>query len=168
MRATARRNMRAALTAVQSVLPVPWDIDVFVHRLSSHRARRIVLVPWAFRDSGDSTSGMFVRSAAVDYIFYEETASPARREQVIAHEVGHLLLQHTPELKDASDRLLEALAPDVSPAIARRVLALSRTGYEDDDEAAAELFGTSLIQLGTAQPAPSEADELGRLVEVLR
>jgi hypothetical protein len=168
MKGRARRDVRAALGAVTALLPNPWDIDAFVNRLAQHRDRPIALVPWTFEGVATSTSGMFLPSASTDYVFYAAAASPARREQIIGHELGHLLLGHNPQLQDAPDGLLQALAPDVSPALARRVLALARTGYDDAHEAAAELFGTSLTQLGAAAGHPPEDGELGRLVEVLR
>lgn len=168
MRGKARRDVRAALGSVQELLPVPWDIDVFVANLAADRGRRVDVVPWDFTAAGSTSSGMFLPSATVDYLFIDATASPSRREQIIGHELGHLLLGHTPQLQDAPDGLLEALAPDVSPALARRVLALARTGYDDAHEAAAEFFGTSLARLGAAGGHPPEEGELGRLTEVLR
>ena len=168
MRGKARRDVRAALGAIQELLPVPWDIDVFVGRLAEHRGRPIAVVPWDFAGTGNPSSGMFLPSGTTDYLFIDAAASPSRREQIIGHELGHLLLGHTPQLQDAPDGLLEALAPDVSPALARRVLALGRTGYDDAHEAAAELFGTSLARLGASTDDPPEDGELGRLVEVLR
>lgn len=168
MRGKARRDVRTALGGVTALLPAPWDIDVFVARLAEHRGRPIALVPWTFEGVQASTSGMFLPSAQTDYVFYDAAASPARREQIIGHELGHLLLGHNPQLQDAPDGLLQALAPDLSPALARRVLALARTGYDDAHEAAAELFGTSLTQLAVSVAHPPEDGELGRLVEVLR
>lgn len=168
MKGKARRDVRSALGAISGLLPTPWDIDVFVGRLAQHRGRHIDLVPWAFEGGAEVTSGMFLPSASADYVFYDATASPSRREQIIGHELGHLLLGHDPMLQEAPDGLLEALTPDVSPALARRVLALSRTGYDDAHEAAAELFGTNLARLGASTDHPPEDGELGRLVEVLR
>ena len=168
MKGKARRDVRAALGAITPLLPTPWNIDVFVDRLAKHRERPIALVPWTFEGVDASTSGMFLPSANTDYVFYAAAASPARREQIIGHELGHLLLGHNPQLQDAPDGLLQALAPDVSPSLARRVLALARTGYDDAHEAAAELFGTSLTQLAANAGHPPEGGELGRLMEVLR
>ena len=167
MRGKAGREVRDALDSVRALLPVPWDIDVFVQRLGAARDRQIDLVPWTFEGAG-GPSGMFIPSAAADYVFFDAAASPGRREQIIGHELGHLLLGHSPLLQDAPDGLLEALTPDVSPALARRVLALARTGYDDAHEAAAEMFGTRLARLGNTRAAPPDDDELGRLVEVLR
>ncbi len=45
---------------------------------------------------------------------------------------------------------------------------MARTGYDDEVEAAAELFGTSLARLGAIKTAPLPDGELGRLAEVLR
>jgi hypothetical protein len=163
-----RRQVRAVLTSLKTLLPVPWDIDRFVVRLAAHRQRAIELVAWTFPADEDSASGVWIPSAKADYIFYDAAASPARREQIIGHELGHILLDHTPRLADAPGELVEALAPSLTPELAHRVLSMSRTGYTDDDEAAAEFFGTSLSRIGTSKPFPADPDELGRLTEALR
>jgi hypothetical protein len=149
-------------------MPLPWDIDVLVERLAAHRQRTINLVAWRFPDVCDSPSGLWIPSAKADYIFYDVTASPARREQIIGHELGHLLLDHAPRLRDAPGGFIEALAPAVSSGLARRFLAMARTGYGEQEEAIAEEFGTSLIRRGTSKRRPGGPDELGRLTDALR
>ena len=99
MRGKAGRDVRDALDSVRALLPLPWDIDVFVQRLGVARDRQIDLVPWTFEGAG-GPSGIFIPSAAADYVFFDAAASPGRREQIIGHELGHLLLGHSPLLQD--------------------------------------------------------------------
>lgn len=168
MRGTARRQVRTVLGGLEEHIPLPWDIDALVARLAAHRGRPINLVAWQFSRSDDAPSGLWIPSAKADYIFYDAAASPSRREQIIGHELGHLLVDHTPRLRDAPAGLIEALAPSVSPELARRFLAMARTGYGEQEEAIAEEFGTSLIRRGTTKRRPGGPDELGRLTDALR
>lgn len=168
MRTTGRRQVRTALAGLDQHIPVPWDIDGLVARLAAHRRRPITLVAWAFPAGDGFPSGLWIPSAKADYIFYDAAASPGRREQTIGHELGHVLLEHTPRLQDAPAGLIGALTPSVSPALARRFLALARAGYGEREEAIAEEFGTSLIRRGITKRGPGAPDELGRLTDALR
>ena len=167
-RSTMRRDVRDALADVEPHLPVPWSIEALTERLGTQRAKPIRLVAWTFPADPDVPTGLWVATDQADYVFYDAGASPARREQIIGHELGHLLLGHTPRLSEALDGLIEALAPSVSPELARQVLAMARTGYAEAEEAAAELFGTSLLRAAHTKRGPAEGGELGRLTEALR
>lgn len=166
MRVAARRQVRSVLSDVDRHIPVPWDIEQLVDRLAVHRGRPIRLVAWDFPAGGGAASGLWLPSARTDYVFYDRAASPTRREQIIGHELGHLLLGHTAHLGNAPAGLIEALAPSLSPELARRFLA--RTGYQVEEEATAEEFGTRLVRLGTSKRRPGGPDELGRLTDALR
>lgn len=168
--ATAQRWVKPALGVVEPHLPVPWNIDTLVARLSVARSRPIQLIPWVFagNDPDERQSGLWIPTRMGDYIFYDHGALPVRREQIIGHELGHLLLGHTPKLSDAPDRLLEALAPSIKPDVARRILSRARTGYNDLEEALAEEFGTSLIRRGVSNSIGGPDGELGRLTDSLR
>jgi hypothetical protein len=163
-----RRQVRAALGEVQDCVPDPWCIDAFVARLAARRRRLIELVSWSLRAEDRALSGLWIPTARADYIFYDDAAAPARRAQIIGHELGHVLLAHKPRLTEAPDGLVEHLAPALSPELGRRLLGMARTGYAEREEAAAELFGTSLARLAGSKPQPAVEDELGRLTEALR
>jgi hypothetical protein len=118
-RSTMRRGVREALADVELYLPFPWSIEELTERLGTQRAKPIRLVAWAFPAEPDAPTGLWVATDQADYVFYDSDASPARREQIIGHELGHLLLGHTPRLSEAFDGLIEALAPSVSRELAR-------------------------------------------------
>jgi hypothetical protein len=48
MDSRTRRQLASVLNTISPLLPVPWDIDMFVWRLAKNRGRRIVAVPWQF------------------------------------------------------------------------------------------------------------------------
>lgn len=168
MHATVRRQVRSVLSDLDEYIPVPWDVDVLVARLAHARNRPMHLIPWRFPVAADRPTGLWLPSAQADYIFYDADATPTQRQQIIGHELAHVLLDHTPRLQDAPDELLATLAPAVNSALARRVLGRGRTGYAERDEAIAEEFGTTLIRRGLSKRKPSDPDELGRLTDALR
>jgi hypothetical protein len=156
------------LAAVEAQMPIPWNLAVFVERLAAARGRGIELIPWDFAHGGDAPTGLWLPTARADYLFFDAAASPARREQIIGHELGHMLLDHAPRLAGAPPDFLQGLAPSLSPALAQRFLVMARTGYATEEEAVAEEFGTSLIRLGTSRHTSGGRDERGRLMDVLR
>jgi hypothetical protein len=167
MKVSTRRQVRSTLSSIDSLIPVPWSMTALIDRLAQHRERPIILVPWDFSSmSNPDISGLWLPSERGDYIFYAQAATPFQREQIIGHELGHMLLDHTPKLTDAPDELLQALVPSLSHELARRFL--TRSGYKAADEAAAEEFGTRLIQRGaTKRPRGNGGSELDRLTDAL-
>jgi hypothetical protein len=163
MGAAIQREVRAAIRRLDPLFPTPWDIDELVRRVAKARGRDINLIPWPMADMG--RSGLWLPTERADYIFFEQTAAPNIREQIIGHEIGHLLLEHTPQLTDASRDLLMALAPNLAPEVARRVL--GRSGYDTHEEAAAEEFGTMLVRRGISRHRTPDDTELGRLSRAL-
>ncbi len=170
MRVTARRRVRAILGEIESLIPYPWHVDTMVDRLAEHRSRPILLLPWDFPFTACRASGLWIPTDRADYIFYNRSATPTVRQQIIGHELAHMLLGHAPPLAEAPTSLLEALAPSLSPALTRRLLqaARARTSYDLEEEAVAEEFGTRLVRLGASKRQAGGRDELGRLTDALQ
>lgn len=170
MRVAARRRIRTMLAEIESLMPDLWQVDTVVDRLAEHRGRPIHLLPWDFADTSCSASGLWIPTNRADYIFYSRLATPTVREQIIGHEVAHMLFDHAPPLSGAPQSLLEAVAPSLSPDLTRRLLqsARARTNFDVEDEAVAEEFGTRLIRLGASNKRGRGRDELGRLTDALR
>ena len=161
----ARRQVRAALHSIDELIPVPWDLELLVGRIAEQRGRPIRLLATEF-PVGD-VPGLWMPVAAADLICYDREASPAVREQTIGHELGHLLMDHQLEDRRTGPSVADQLAAvEVSPALIERFLA--RTAYETDIEAAAEEFGTRLLQAGHRRRGAAGADALGRLTGSLR
>ncbi len=70
-------------------------------------------------------------------IAYDSGTTDFHIDQIIAHEVGHMVLGH--DAGTASPAGIERLLPDIDPALIRRVL--GRSEFRDDQEDEAEQFG---------------------------
>ena len=161
----ARRQLRAALNAIDELIPVPWDLQLLVERIAEQRGRPIRLLATEF-PAGD-VSGLWLPTDDADLICYDRDASPAIREQTIGHELGHLLMNHQLEDRSAGPAVARQLAAvAISPALIERFLA--RTAYESAIEATAEEFGTRLLQAGHRRRGAASSDALGRLTGSLR
>lgn len=163
----SQRQIRLALRELDRYVPAPWSIDQLIADLAAARGRLIEVVPWPLWTKIGDPSGMWIPSENIDHLFYDEKANTPERDQILGHEVGHVVMKHAPRLVEAPDDLLRALFPSLLPALARRVLARGRTGYGDHEEAAAEEFGTRLRLLGKRKRRLGASDELGRLTDIL-
>jgi Zn-dependent peptidase ImmA (M78 family) len=86
-----------------------------------HRGRPVRLIA---RDlPPPAPHGLLIVTDHADYVFYDDTADPVRRHQIIGHEFGHLLF-------------------DDRPAGA----SWQRSHYEVAAERRAEVFGTVALQ----------------------
>lgn len=161
-----RRQVRAALNTVDALIPVPWNLELLVRRVAEHRGRPIRLIAAEF-PAGSDVSGLWIGLRETDYICYARSASPAVREQTIGHELGHLLMNH--QLSDGTSpaAVMDLLSSEaISPQLIQRFLA--RTSYGDAAEAAAEEFGTRLVQAGRRPRGSGGDDPLARLTDSLR
>jgi hypothetical protein len=161
-----RRQVRAALNTVDELIPVPWDLDLLVRRVAQRRGRPIRLVAAEFPADRD-VSGLWIDLPEADYICYSRGSSPSVREQTIGHELGHLLMNHhRPDGADVAEAVKDLLSSDISPRLIERFLA--RTSYGDAAEAAAEEFGTRLVQARHRRRDSGGDDPLARLTDSLR
>jgi hypothetical protein len=166
-RSEMRRQVRAALAEIDDLIPVPWDMRLLVERVGQRRLRPIQLLPVPIRSAGRELSGASWAEPGADIICYDQTASPAVRDQTIGHELGHLLMHHQ-QIRTEGDPLALTLlsTTNISPALIQNFF--GRTAYDDDAEAAAEEFGTRLVQTGRRRRGAADIDPLGRLTETLR
>lgn len=164
---TTRGQVRAALAAVDDLVPVPWDVELLVERLARRRGRPIRLQSARFPPG--RVSGLWIPMEHEDVILYDRAAnSPTLKEQIIGHELGHMLMNHhhLDEFDGAAALTGELLTSAISPGLVQRFLA--RTVYDDQLEAAAEEFGTRLLRAGRKRRrGAQDADPLGRLTDSL-
>jgi hypothetical protein len=151
-------------------IPVPFDAAELCRRLACGSGRAIRLVPLDLPPDGPC--GVWVSTAATEYIVYERRTSPLHQEHIILHEVGHLLCRHeaTPLVGDSAARLL---FPHLDPGIVRRVL--GRTHYTAVEEQEAELIASMILERTHRQPpepswsvAPETAGIVSRIEHSLR
>ncbi len=133
-------------------LPQPFDLAAFLATLAGQRGKPIRAT--ATRLGPGAPSGLLISTHAADHIFYPDDTSPLQTQQIVLHELGHLLLNHgvlgaeDHEVVNAIGRLLPG-----SPSTPARN-ARARSSYGDTDEVQAELFAT-LVALRATAPRPS-------------
>lgn len=138
-------------------LPIPtaWDRDAFVQQVAEMRGRPIRLVPVETAFLADSPCGLWVARDHDDVIVHERGTSDYHIDQIVCHEIGHMLLGHrsgTPRenREDTIESAWRRLLPDVSPESVHAVL--GRKDYGDDQEREAEMFA-SLLMIATEEQA---------------
>ena len=140
----ARRtyNARGATERALKLVPPSGLVEDLVETVSVSASRQVTLIPYDL-GRGEPT-GLWIATAAADYIVYPVSASPAERTAIICHELSHILLRHEPEGEAARlSELAAVVAPDIDPSIAQRMLA--RHGYRQDVEVEAEILATRLV-----------------------
>src|SRR4051794_3363742 len=130
------RRVAAAARVAKRLMPIDGDLDGLLDALGQERGRRIHVLQQRF--AGGPTSGLWLPTERADYLVIDEPTTPSRRAAIICHEVAHILLGHTPDIK--SSAVIAATMPDLSPALVARVLA--RHAYASEDETDAEELGT--------------------------
>ena len=139
---TADNNMLALVHTLP--IPKPWDRSAFIENLGRMRGRRITLVPC---DTAimKGRPGLWLARETDDVIVYDIGSSEYDADQVILHNIGHMLLEH--RFSSSSSSLTSALLPAIDPATVRRVLG----GQTDDDklEHDADMFA-AMVRIAAA------------------
>jgi len=125
-------------------IPRPWNLRDFISGLEEQRCRPIRVEPYPTEARLQHPCGMWIRRDDVDIIFYERSTSQYHRQQIILHEIGHIVLQHEPvSVKATGPVAMAQLMPDVNTAA--MVKALGRTTFDNEMENQAELFASLLL-----------------------
>jgi hypothetical protein len=119
-------------------MPRPFDLERFRLGLARHRGRMLRLVPAPGRDM----IGLWIATADADHIFYPRDAAPLAQLNVIAREVGHMVLEHQ-GAPAATSEMARLLLPSLDPGLI--VSTLGRAGYAAADEQEAETFAGLLL-----------------------
>lgn len=129
-------------------IPVPWNRDKFVANLAEMRGRAITLIPTDTAALADSPCGLWLARDDEDLILHEIGTSDYHIDQIVCHEVGHMLLGHgriqvhsngTAHQRDLCRQLLPNIDPETVHAV------LGRSDYADDQEREAEMFASILV-----------------------
>lgn len=135
-----RRRCEAALAGID--VPSPWDLRVFLDRLSLRRGRPILLdeAP-ALATVG--VSAQWWKQPEADVILYAPTVSVFYLELSVFHEVGHMLCGHDRTAGDGPlpGGDLEALA--AAPGAVRTIFSRS-SRFDRREEQEAELVAYRL------------------------
>lgn len=135
-------------------LPARFGIGEVCERLESHVGRRIELIPMALPPA--SPLGLLITDERGHSVIYEESASPIHRQQIIFHELAHLLLGHTGQ--PIGDDRRHCLFVHIAHQIDGQVLA--RSCGSTEQEAEAEMTATLLLRRAhrSSQPVTIAAD----------
>lgn len=137
-------------------LPRPFDAISLCQRVGEVLGRHITLVGVPMPAGAPFGLTFFTDLGHV--IAYEERTSRVHRDHIIAHELGHILLDHRPLALD-DEQASRLLLPALRPTMVDRVL--NRTGvYSRGEEQEAEMMATVLLELAAREsdaPAPASA-----------
>lgn len=117
-----------------------------------------------------SPHGLLISTEANDYIFVEKRLVPVHHQQVLLHEIGHVVCDHeaSPAMTGDASRLL---FPSLDPGLVLRVVGRSHADSEAEMEA--EMVGSLIgrrISRWTAQRTwvvPPEAREMAERLTAL-
>lgn len=131
-------------------IPVPWDRNVFIENLGQMRGRAIRLVPADTAELADSPCGIWLACDDEDVILHETGTTDYHIDQIVGHEIGHILLGHGRSAGHPCDAAVCQALPDLDPDTVRAVL--GRSNYAGDQERDAEMFA-SLLLIAAAEAA---------------
>jgi hypothetical protein len=170
-----RGSLAELLREISTLEPVSagsrWELPVFCEAVARHRGRPIELVPHDMPNEGPD--GIFQGLGSVDVVIYDQNTTVLHQEQIVLHELGHLLLGH----KGGS--VVGALPPALTALLdtdagGDRPPRLHRDTYSDRQELEAEYAASMLSRyIGRRPLAPprvlqgAEADTVDRLAAVL-
>ena len=124
-------------------LPTPWDLQEFIDTIAEQRGKPIRLIPSPGWAGPGQPCGIWIGSSTEDLIMYDDTTSCYHVEQIILHELGHLLLEHNSNANLSDTLVIRELIPDIDPSSIDYVL--GRTSYDDEQERQAELFASLMV-----------------------
>jgi hypothetical protein len=169
---TIRQRCEARLKTLP--IPDPFDLDDFCAALSEQRGRPILLEATPEIDSPaelGSPTGLWMAGSSLDVIFFDAATSPLHQEQIILHELSHLLCGHRAHII-AEPGFTELLLPHMSHEILLGARGRTIT-YSDAEEQEAELLASLISEQANrrrvvAAPSPaSAAGTIARLEGVL-
>ncbi|MGA9374258.1 MAG: hypothetical protein WBV64_04380 [Mycobacterium sp.] len=135
-------------------IPTPWDLRLVIDSVADNRGKPIWLLPQTGLAGYNQPCGMWIEREADDIIVYDDETSSYHTEQIVLHELGHILLDHGAGGDVAGAKLqIELMVPDIDPATVRRVL--GRSSYDSQDESQAELFASLMLSQSRSALAES-------------
>ncbi len=127
----------------QLPIPSPWDRSKFVHAVEQLRGRRITLLPVDGALLAGSACGLWLVREHDDVVLYQDGTSQLHADQIILHELGHMLLGHDKNAKTDTAQMVSALTPNLDPATVKA--ALGRSAYNTTAEHDAEMFASLIL-----------------------
>jgi hypothetical protein len=131
------RDLRRRIAKIE--IPRPFSIEALCARIADVRGRplRVLSLPRPTRRG--EPCGLWIATETADYIFHARGRSPLHQQNIVLHELGHMLCEHT-----GPDTGASALLPLLDPAMVQRVL--SRNRYSTPQEEEAELAAALILE----------------------
>jgi hypothetical protein len=156
-----RKECEARLSGL--AVPRPFDVRVFCDQVAHWRGRPLHVHELPAAEAADLPCGMWIATDGADHIFHVPGGSPLHRDHIVLHEIGHMLFDHVVDehaVAPTSGSALDRLLPDLDPAMVRRVLL--RGGYSTEQEQAAEMMASLILQRAVASVPADLGDVFGR------
>jgi hypothetical protein len=135
-------------------VPVPWERAAFIDGVAQLRGRPIRVVPTVDK-LAMSACGLWMKRDSDDIIIHEAGTSEYHIDQIVCHEIGHMVLEHdggartaaSPNVGDQPKMIFATALAGFDPSTGT---ILGRTAYDDDRERDAEMFA-SIVMLAAAE-----------------
>lgn len=125
-------------------IPSPWDLGQFISATAVQLGKPIRLRPYTEATPAERPCGMLLCQDTEDIVLYDSATSRYHMEQIILHEVGHIVLSHSTSAVDwIGQETTAQITPDIDPATVRTIL--GRTTFDDIQEYQAELFASLVL-----------------------
>jgi hypothetical protein len=142
-----REKRSRCLSVIETLpLPRPFELERFRVALGRQRGRGLHFV-----QARGVRDGLWIAGDTADYLYYPADVPQLRQLQVIATELGHMLLDHegTPT---ATNQMARLLLPSLDPALT--ISTLDRFRYTTAQRREAAAFADLLLdRMETAPPA---------------
>lgn len=129
-------------------IPSPWDRNLLIERLAADRGRPIKLMAIDANAFVDSPCGLWISFDHEDWICHEAETTDYHVDQIVCHEIGHMVLGHKnlPQFTDDKASRFEwcrNVAPTIDPTAVRAIY--GRTSRSVGEERDAEMFAHLLM-----------------------
>lgn len=131
-----RRRCRARMAHVE--IPDPWDLQTFCASVGEKRGRPIELHPVPALEGTEDIAGAWLAHEDCDVVLFHPLASPWHREQIILHEIAHIVSGHVPSLHTVTGWIADCFPGHWNSAKVAEVLLRSR--YDSAPEQEAEIL----------------------------